>query len=679
MHCLRWSIVLVLLATFSPCVAVSAGEVCAVDDFETPVQNALAGYRNPFQAAPSSCTARRLPEAAHGTQGRGLRLSANREVRGFCGYWLHLFDFKSREPQFFDATRFSYLSFWVRGERGGERFAVKLADRTWAMKEDSVSVGDANVLLPGGVTTDWQRVTVPLGADRRLNWSELAGLTFDFDIPGKYVLHVDDIYFHQSPEDRAPTCSEAEAQRSQSPSPPRAMWIWNTEPLLGDAAQRKQLWGFCDQHRINTLWIQLLYESRPKSGKSGGGVNNHETLTTPRRLQDEAQWRSLLREAHQHGVKVHGLDGLPEYALREFHSIPLSIVDCVIAFNQQQPEEARFDGVHFDNEPHLLIGWHEPERREEILREFLELNASCQLRCDNHPEFEFGIDIPFWWQYYDEQSHEPIGVVSYDGKRQAADRHCIDMLDNVGVMNYRDTADGADGMIAHGRDLLRYADEANRAKLYLGVETFAYQPTEVWFLLGPPREQFLAALDGPAGPLARRSRLNQQRLRLFDDGRHMHVGIELPINADDAARQEAARVLTRLAPYFADRTAAEVSSGARADFNNVGNGVSSDEKPLSFLLNRLNRDPEWRSARAFPIRVPPDDSAANSGEPPVRSLPGVVAESVMMSKITFADDTPEEMFSQIGEADEFFARHRKYAGIAIHYYETFRRLTQAAR
>ncbi|MCA9222685.1 MAG: hypothetical protein KDA71_20315, partial [Planctomycetales bacterium] len=589
------------------------------------------------------------------------------------------FDFKTREPRFFDATRFSYLSFWVRGERGGERFAVKLADRNWAMKEDSISMGDVDVLLPGGVTTNWQRVTVPLGADPRLKWSELAGVTFDFNMPGQYVVHLDDVYFHQSADDPAPANTDAATQSSRTPSPPRAMWIWNTEPLLVDAAQRNQLWEFCDQHRIDTLWIQLLYESQPESRQSGTEGHDDENPATPRRLRYEVQWRSVLREAHRRGIKVHGLDGLPEWALREFHSIPLSIVDCVITFNQRQPEEARFDGVHFDNEPHLLIGWHEPERREEILREFLELNAACQLRCDHHPELEFGVDIPFWWQYKDDQSREPIGVVSFNGKRQAADRHCIDMLDNVGVMNYRDTADGADGMIAHGRDLLRYADEANGAKLFLGVETFAYQPTEVWFLLGPPRDRFMAALDGPAGPLARRSRLKQQRLRLFDDGRHMHVGIELPINADEAARQEAARVLTRLAPYFADRSVAELASVGNTDLNNEGKGDASADKPLSFLISRLNRDPEWRSARAFPIRVSTDASAADSGESPVRPFPGIMAESVMMSKITFADDSPEEMFSQIGEADEYFAGHRSYAGIAIHYYETFRRLTQAAR
>jgi len=54
------------------------------------------------------------------------------------------------------------------------------------------------------------------------------------------------------------------------------------------------------------------------------------------------------------------------------------VVDAVIVFNRESPAEQRFDGIHFDNEPYLLLGWKDRLRREQILREFLELNVECQ-------------------------------------------------------------------------------------------------------------------------------------------------------------------------------------------------------------------------------------------------------------------------------------------------------------
>src|SRR4029077_2498285 len=106
--------------------------------------------------------------------------------------------------------------------------------------------------------------------------------------------------------------------------------------------------------------------------------------------------------------------------------------------------------------------------------------------------------------------------------------HCVDLLDNVGVMDYRDTADGADGIIAHGRDLLAYADQAKKAKVYVGLETFTYQPTQVWFAVGLPRAQFEAALKEKAADFSSRSRIHGFRTQIFEDGSNLHLGIELP-------------------------------------------------------------------------------------------------------------------------------------------------------
>ena len=54
--------------------------------------------------------------------------------------------------------------------------------------------------------------------------------------------------------------------------------------------------------------------------------------------------------------------------------------NAVIEFNRESAPDQRFDGIHFDNEPYLLLGWEDRTRREQILREFLELNVECQRR-----------------------------------------------------------------------------------------------------------------------------------------------------------------------------------------------------------------------------------------------------------------------------------------------------------
>ena len=90
-------------------------------------------------------------------------------------------------------------------------------------------------------------------------------------------------------------------------------------------------------------------------------------------------WRRFLAEDHQARIQVHTLDGYPEFALKPQHGVPLlAVVDAVIVFNRESPAEQRFDGIHFDNEPYLLLGWKDRLRREQILREFLELNVECQ-------------------------------------------------------------------------------------------------------------------------------------------------------------------------------------------------------------------------------------------------------------------------------------------------------------
>ena len=115
----------------------------------------------------------------------GLRLvsivaspDADQEGRpGWCAYSVTV----KKQGKSLDASAFNFLSFYVRGERGGENLAVALVD---------VSQGDDVVGMPGipiesylpngSIEKQWQKVRMPLGAFR-VDHSRLQRILFIFD------------------------------------------------------------------------------------------------------------------------------------------------------------------------------------------------------------------------------------------------------------------------------------------------------------------------------------------------------------------------------------------------------------------------------------------------------------------------------------------------------------------
>jgi len=642
---------LLLIVCLLSTVTVGADEVARsllIDDFED-IQNRLGGYRNPFQRSPSQAQASRVTSDYHGaagqaaqaTAGRSARIRGQRAETGFCGYWLHFFDFKSSRREYLNTDEFNFLSFWVKGEQGGESFLIKLSDRHWVEKEDALTIGSVSEFLPGGVTKQWREVLVPLDRLTGLDRHQMAGMTLEFQLPGDHLIYLDGVCFKVTANSIvAPTPAEAVIREPRS-QVPRKLWVWNTDALLRDKQAAETLFDCCTEQGIDEVWVQLVYAF---DELATGNSDSAPTVS----IQLRPELGDFLRRAHARGIRVHALDGAAHYSQRTHHWIPLAVVDGVIAFNRLNAPEERFDGVHFDNEPYLLVGWIDPVLREEILLEFLELNAECQRRIRANSSMQFGIDIPFWWQEMDVASGRAIGEVEFRGKRQAASFHCLEMLDNVGVMNYRDTADGADGMIAHGRTLLAFADRVDRATVFMGVETFQSPPTTVCFAVGLPRAAFFSALRDSAKTLARNYTLHGFRLRTIDDGTHIHVGIEIPRGTPRTRKRDAQRALSQLARQ----------TGVFLDANeNTAAGMASARK---FALSNS----EWSDFQTMPILDASSD----------QTFPGFRLTHTMRSKITFADDTAEQFVAESQAAESYFNRYTSFGGIAVHYYETFRQL-----
>ncbi len=172
-------------------VADAPPSLLVADRFDQPVQNRLDGYRSTFQRSPSFASALRVPDPRRGDSGYSMRVKATKTNAGFCGYWIHFFDLHALKPTYFDAQAYTHLSFWVRGERGGETFNIRLSDEHWIAKEDSELLGPVDQFLDGGVTQAWREVIVPLRSTN-IDCSHFAGLTLEFEKVGEFTVHLED-------------------------------------------------------------------------------------------------------------------------------------------------------------------------------------------------------------------------------------------------------------------------------------------------------------------------------------------------------------------------------------------------------------------------------------------------------------------------------------------------------
>lgn len=181
-----------------PSVALAAP--LAIDDFESG-SNKLNGHSNAYVQEPSRALQMRTKDVAHGGTS-SLMLKYDKKSKGgpydgggWCGYYTQV---KSGR-QYFDASGYTKLMFWVKGAQGDESFMVGVADRHWDEVGDSVKSEPIGKYLPAGkVTTDWQLATIPLAAFF-VDAKELATIAICFEgacFPtgeGKGTIYLDDL------------------------------------------------------------------------------------------------------------------------------------------------------------------------------------------------------------------------------------------------------------------------------------------------------------------------------------------------------------------------------------------------------------------------------------------------------------------------------------------------------
>ena len=174
-----------------------------VDHFEKSV-NLLGGRTSVYEQAPSRVMATATDREYYGPAGKSLVLRYDKrntggpgDTGGWCGYYSIL----KAGPKYFDATNFTKLTFWVKGEKGDENFKIGLADRHWEQVGDSVKSEEMGVYLKNKkITTEWQQAVVPLNAFF-VDMKELASLAICFeseclpDGKGSGTVYIDELAF----------------------------------------------------------------------------------------------------------------------------------------------------------------------------------------------------------------------------------------------------------------------------------------------------------------------------------------------------------------------------------------------------------------------------------------------------------------------------------------------------
>ncbi|MBN1270508.1 MAG: hypothetical protein JXB04_13040 [Kiritimatiellae bacterium] len=177
-----------------------------IDAMDT-VPNALKGRCAVYQQPPDRILFSKAD--GYGRVGNGLRLTFHKiNVGGAYGQggWIGYYTMLQVGGRYFDASSYTHLTFWVRGEEGGERFQVGIADKPLSMMQDTIKSKPIGDYLPAGrITREWQKAVVPL-TDMFVDYELMASISLCFEAAlydeeeVRGTVYVDDLAFEKNPE-----------------------------------------------------------------------------------------------------------------------------------------------------------------------------------------------------------------------------------------------------------------------------------------------------------------------------------------------------------------------------------------------------------------------------------------------------------------------------------------------
>ncbi len=244
---------------------------------------------------------------------------------------------------------------------------------------------------------------------------------------------------------------------SQAGEPPmRGMWVYETELVMKSSEESESLFAFCRQRRITDLFWQVHFS---RSDDWASSLRNAEMS------------RRFLREAHRSGLRIHALTGDPSHTRPEKQERVIASAEALIRFNRDSPGDSHFDGLHLDVEPHGLPEWKNADtgKKIELLTWFVELHygVSDYLRSSD-PSLVFGTDVVFWLNKVNADGSEVYPVI-VRGREANPMAHLLQIVDQLAIMSYRNTATGRNGILSLVENTILHAD-STPAKVFVGVK-----------------------------------------------------------------------------------------------------------------------------------------------------------------------------------------------------------------
>lgn len=230
----------------------------------------------------------------------------------------------------------------------------------------------------------------------------------------------------------------------------RGVWVWEEDSyaIFLDPDAAATAIDMAKQQRLTTFYLYA------------DAFRDRNLIVT-----HAADVQRLIKRFHDGGIKVQALLGswylhTERYVLTEQRAEALAMFRRVFEFNAAAPPDSRFDAVHFDIEPHQLEEWKKDSNK--MLLQFLDLGrAIMDLSTERGNAAPVGPDIPFWFD----------GItLEWQGERTSVAEHFIKMFNFVTLMDYRNVADGDDGIIAHAAGEMEIARRLGK-RVIIGVET----------------------------------------------------------------------------------------------------------------------------------------------------------------------------------------------------------------
>ncbi|MGH7196740.1 MAG: hypothetical protein ACREGJ_03160 [Candidatus Saccharimonadales bacterium] len=260
-----------------------------------------------------------------------------------------------------------------------------------------------------------------------------------------------------------------------------AVWDWSN-PAAKTQHDLNELSDFMYLHQLNAVYVDVGQYAALVDGQM-----DDKKAAAKQTLED-----ALIRyitTLKKRDVKVYAAAGDVTWSNPDKRHIPMGVLRAVQEYNQQH-KDAAFSGVEFDIESYNQEGFSTGSITVKtlVLTDYLDMVDELAAAAQSYVEqtgasLELGFAIPYW---FDNQNGN-IPSVTWREKTGPTLYHLLDRLNtlpqsNVVVMAYRNAARGNDGVLAHSRTEVEYAQaKAPNVAVLIGQEVNDVKPAKITY------------------------------------------------------------------------------------------------------------------------------------------------------------------------------------------------------